>query len=143
MENYFDFISLIKDFIQLFNSLINIEQNKLNYVIENKVSFMEECVNKEQALVLRLKGLEQRRETLQCSMDMENLTFREILDKVPEDVHTELSPLFDELSQKVRTFQSVNDNARDMIQLNLYKIHSATPSSLSGTEETHFTNRFV
>lgn len=62
--------------------------------------------------------------------------------------------LFQELSEKVRIFQSINASAQDAISVNLHKIQSVLNSgqpdagvySASGTnkpDETHFTNRFV
>lgn len=154
MEKYLDFISLIKEFIQLFDALISVEQQKLDAAVSNQVSFVEECMKKEQAFVLRLRGLEKRRESLQESMDMKDLTFSRILEKAPSEAKEQLSPLFQQLSQRVRDFQNVNESAKDAIQLNLYKLQSAMQTSspknnfysASGekaSEETHFTNRFA
>ncbi|HIX28262.1 MAG TPA: flagellar protein FlgN [Candidatus Blautia stercoravium] len=154
MEKYLDFISLIKEFIQLFDALISVEQQKLDAAVSNQVSFVEECMKKEQAFVLRLRGLEKRRESLQENMDMKDFTFSRILEKAPPEAKEQLSPLFQQLSQRVRDFQNVNESAKDAIQLNLYKLQSAIQTSsqknnfysASGekvSEETHFTNRFA
>ena len=73
---------------------------------------------------------------------------------MPDEVKEELTPLFQELSEKVRIFQSINASAQDAISVNLHKIQSVLNSgqpdagvySASGTnkpDETHFTNRFV
>ena len=154
MENYVNFISLIKELIELFDALIAVEQKKLDSVVNNNISVVEECMKKEQAFVLRLRGLEQQRESIQSAMGMQGMAFREILTKVPQEILDELAPLFQELSEKVRAFQSVNDNAKDAIQVNLYQIQSVLDPSFDGSrfysasrakapEETHFTNRFV
>ena len=154
MENYVNFISLIKELIELFDALIAVEQKKLDSVVNNNISVVEECMKKEQAFVLRLRGLEQQRESIQTAMGMQGMAFREILTKVPQEILDELAPLFQELSEKVRAFQSVNDNAKDAIQVNLYQIQSVLDPSFDGSrfysasraiapEETHFTNRFV
>lgn len=154
MDHYTDFVSLIRDFIDLFQSLTAVEQQKLDAAVANDLSILEDCMKKEQAFVLRLRGLEQQRDTLQRELNMENLKFREILSRVPDEVNEELTPLFQELSEKVRMFQSVNASAQDAISVNLHKIQSVLNSSqpdggvysASGTskpDETHFTNRFV
>ena len=154
MENYVNFISLIKELIELFDALIAVEQKKLDSVVNNNISVVEECMKKEQAFVLRLRGLEQQRESIQTAMGMQGMAFREILTKVPQEILDELAPLFQELSEKVRAFQSVNDNAKEAIQVNLYQIQSVLDPSFDGSrfysvsrakapEETHFTNRFV
>lgn len=128
MNEYSSFIEIIKEFIQLFEALVSVEQTKLDAAVNNKVSFVEECMNKEQAAVLKLKGLEQKREDAQKTLGFEDFTFRQILEHVPEDVHSELSPLFDQLSGLVQSFQSVSDSAKDIIELNLHMIQSAIVS---------------
>ena len=154
MDHYTEFISLIHDFIDLFRSLTTVEQQKLDAAVANDLSILEDCMKKEQAFVLRLRGLEQQRDTLQRKLKMKDLKFREILSRVPDEVKEELTPLFQELSEKVRIFQSINASAQDAISVNLHNIQSVLKSgqpdagvySASGTnkpDETHFTNRFV
>lgn len=154
MEKYKEFGSLIQEFSELFDDLIAVEQKKLDAVVENKVTFVEECMKKEQAFVLQLRGLEQRRESQQEALGMKGLTFREILEKVPTEVQEDLQPLFQELSKKVQEFQSINENAKDAITVNLHKIQSAmrpdseknafySASGAKRSEENHFTNRSV
>lgn len=154
MEKYTEFCSLIEEFLELFDELTAVEQKKLDAAVKNQVTFVEECMKKEQAFVLQLRGLEQRRESQQEALGMKALTFREILEKVPSEVQEKLQPLFQELSKKVRDFQSINENAKDAITINLHKIQGAMKStpeknqfySASGQkspEENHFTNRSV
>ena len=122
MDHYTEFISLIHDFIDLFRSLTTVEQQKLDAAVANDLSILEDCMKKEQAFVLRLRGLEQQRDTLQRKLKMKGLKFREILSRVPDEVKEELTPLFQELSEKVRIFQSINASAQDAISVNLHKI---------------------
>ena len=60
MDHYTEFISLIHDFIDLFRSLTTVEQQKLDAAVANDLSILEDCMKKEQAFVLRLRGLEQQ-----------------------------------------------------------------------------------
>ncbi|HCT91331.1 MAG TPA: flagellar protein FlgN [Lachnospiraceae bacterium] len=125
MKDFSGFIAVIRELIALFEGLIPVEQEKLDAAIKNRVSFVEECMHKEQAFVLQLKGLEQRRETQQKQLDMENYSFRQILDQVPDETAVILKPLFDRLSTQIQLFQSINDSARDIIEVNLHVIRSA------------------
>lgn len=150
MERFSDFILIIKDFIQLFGALTEVEQTKLNAAVENKISFVEECMNKEQAAILRLRGLEQRREKAQKELGMEGAAFREILEQVSEEEEKELRPLFQELSEKVERFQSVSDSAKDIIEVNLHTIKkhldaTGAPIKKDSVKEknTHFKSRSV
>ena len=48
MEKYSEFNALIKDFIELFDTLIDVEQKKLDAVIANDIANVEESIKKEQ-----------------------------------------------------------------------------------------------
>ena len=156
MSEFSNFIKIIEEFIDFFDHLIPIEQEKLEAAIKNRVSFVEECMHKEQAAVLRLRGLEQKREKEQERLGMKDYSFRQILDRVPEDVSSVLKPLFDRMSEQVRQFQSISDNAKDIIEVNLHVIQSSLAEKAPGRETysasgrkkdhdttKHFTSRSV
>lgn len=155
MNDFSAFIETIKDFIQLFDTLNTVEQEKLDAAVKNRVSFVDDCMKKEQAAILRMRGLEQKREEAQKQLGMSGLKFREILESVPADVEVILRPLFDQLSEQVRTFQALSTNAKNIIEVNLHMIQSsmASDSSNKGTHsqkdnmkddnKTHFTSRSV
>lgn len=155
MNDFQEFIEIIRDFIRLFETLIPLEQEKLDAAVKNRVSFVEDCMNKEQAAVLRLRGLEQKRENAQKKLGMENLTFRQILEKAPEDVVPVLRPLFNELSGQVQMFRELSGSVKDAIEINLHVIQSTlaasqtpntyTPPTKKAADGTkpHFTSRSV
>ncbi len=156
MSEFSNFIKIIEEFIDFFDNLIPIEQEKLEAAIKNRVSFVEECMHKEQAAVLRLRGLEQKREKEQEKLGMKDYSFRQILEKAPEDVSSVLKPLFDRMSEQVTQFQSISDNAKDMIEVNLHVIQSSLSEKAPGKETysasgkkndnenpNHFTSRSV
>lgn len=115
MNDFSDYSKIIEEFIALFDHLIPIEQEKLDAAVKNQVTFIEDCMHKEQAAVLQLRGLEQKRESEQKRLGMEGYTFRQILEHAPEEAVVLLSPLFDQLAERVRSFRSVSDSARDII----------------------------
>lgn len=155
MNDYRDFTELIQNFIRLFQTLIPLEQEKLEAALKNRPSFVEDCMNKEQAAILRLRGLEQKRESILQSLGMESLTFRQIIEQAPEAEAEVLRPLFEELSSQIRTFQEINASAKDAIEVNLHMIQSqmgssSTSATYSAAAETaapkskpRFTNRSV
>lgn len=153
MNEFSAFIDVIKEFLRLFESLISIEQTKLDAAVKNRVSFVEDCMNKEQAAILHLRGLEQKREQAQKELGMEGLTFREILEKAPSDVEDVLRPMFDRLSGQIRTFQTLSESAKESIEVNLHMIQLASNPAEKGTyshdgnkqhdNNRHFTSRSV
>ncbi len=156
MNEFSDFIKLIEEFICFFDELIPLEQEKLDAAVKNRVSFIEECMHKEQAAILRLRGLEQKRDKTQEKLGIKDYTFRQILENAPEDVSSVLKPLFDQMSEQVRTLQSISDNSKDIIEVNLHVIQSSLAGDSPGKETysasgkktdnnktNHFTSRSV
>ena len=157
MNDFTDYGKIIEEFITLFDNLIPIEQEKLDAAVKNQVTFIEDCMHREQAAVLQLRGLEQKREAEQRRLGMEGYSFRQILEHVPAETDALLRPLFDQLSDGVRSFQSVSASAKDIIEVNLHVIQSALASegpgkdtySASGQKKdttnnkNHFTSRSV
>lgn len=136
MKDFTAFSSLMEEFIALFDSLAAIEQQKLDAVAKDKVSFVEECMNKEQAAILKLRGLELRREQEQERLGMKGFSFRQILEAVSEEERSPLKELFDRLSASVGAFQSVSASAKELIEI---KLHSF--SQILGTNtKTGFTD---
>nr|WP_288830217.1 flagellar export chaperone FlgN [uncultured Clostridium sp.] len=125
-----DFIEVIEDMIQLFQDLVSVEQVKLEAAKKNRVTYVEDCMNKEQAAILKLRGLDKKREDCQERLGMKGDTFQQILSKVSEDDgHNRLKELFERLSRQVRLFQEISDGARTMIELNLHMIDKAIQNS--------------
>jgi hypothetical protein len=128
-----EFITVIEDLTELFQELIQIEQTKLEAVKKNRITYVEDCMNKEQAAILKLRGLERKRELCQEKLGFEGDTFQTILSKTSGDEHIMLNGMFNTLSDHVRLFQEINDSARTMIEINLHKINKAINNSQDGT----------
>lgn len=120
-----EFQKVINKLISLFKEIIPIENDKLRAARENQVSVIEDCMIREQALILKLKGVEKEREEAQKKAGFSGLSFREILEKVPTEQRELLLPLFDELSREIQMFREVNADAGRIIETNLHQIQKA------------------
>ncbi|WP_159442021.1 flagellar protein FlgN [Clostridium sp. Marseille-P2415] len=127
-----DFITVIEDFIHLFQELIQIEQTKLEASKKNRITYVEDCMNKEQAAILKLRGLDKKRETCQERLGYKGYTFQQILSETSGTEHNRLKKLFDTLTHQVRQFQDTNESARSMIEINLHMINKTINNSQKG-----------
>lgn len=127
-----NFITVIEDLIQLLKDLVQIEQTKLDAVAKNRVSIVEDCMNQEQAAVLKLKGLDKKRENCQEHLGYKGYTFQQILAETTGEEHYQLKGLFETLSHYVRIFQDTNESARTIIEINLHSINKAMQESQMG-----------
>lgn len=116
------FQQIITDLIALFDEYLPLEQEKLRAVQEDDVATVEDCMRKEQAIVLKLRGLEQKREEAQQEQGWEGMTFRQIIEQVPQQKRQEFQQLFDQLETSVSVFQETNKNAMDTISVHLREI---------------------
>lgn len=120
-----EFTTVVEDLVELFKELTQIEQVKIEAVKKNMVSYVEDCMNKEQAAVLKLRGLDKKREACQKDMGFEGYTFQQILDTTTGEEHSRLRQLFDTLSYHVSLFQDTNESARAMLEISLHNINKA------------------
>lgn len=145
-----EFKKVISDLIRLFRQLIKVEEVKLNAAAGKHIGTLEDCVKQEQALLLRLRGLEQNRERTQKKVGYEGLQFREILERVPDNEREELYELFDELSREIQMFREINEDSNQILQTNIHSIEKALYKKTGGVynekgkneaEVRHMTNR--
>lgn len=147
-----EFKKVIEQLTELFKQLTKIERVKLQAATGNHIGTVEDCVTQQQALLLKLRGLEQARERAQAKAGYGGMQFREILGKVPDEEREELFQLFDEFSRELQMFQEVNDGANQVLRTNLHMIDKAlrekTGKTYNGEGKTetnvrHMTSRRV
>lgn len=156
MSDFSAFADLMKEFIEFFDTLIPIEQDKLDATVKNRVGILEDFMHKEQAAVMRLRGLEQKREAELKRLGLEGCTFRQILEKIPDTDAAMLKPLFDRVDSQVRVMQSLSGSIKDAIEVNLRVIelklagdpagnatYSAAGQKAEKNSTKHFSNRSV
>lgn len=152
-----DFIKIIVELIQFFEELIQTENEKLDAISKNNVFKLEDCMKKEQVSILKLKGLDKKRETIQSDLSFGNLSFREILSKVDASQKSRLEPLFRQLEEKVSFYNGISQSAKTAIELNIHNIDKKlatlkkeNPShiysnngTMANSNRTNFTNKRV
>lgn len=119
-----DFISLMKEMIQFFDEMTAFEQQKLDIMIKNDLHALEECVKQEQVFSLRFRGLDKKREQMLKDLSLEHLSFREILERLPDQSRDSLSPVFSALKEKMDHFQDIRKASEVTLQLNLDSIEA-------------------
>lgn len=148
------FQELIEQFIALFDRMIPLEQSKLEVVSRNQVARLEEIIKKEQAKIMTLRGLDQKRERMQEDLGWKDLSFQEILKQLSEEQRPKVKQLFDELASRVTAFQSVTESSRTLMEVNLHTINQILAKHTRGaqtygedgsvkTGPAHFTDRRI
>lgn len=154
MHDLSSFQELIRQLIGLFDRMIPLEQSKLEVVSRNQVTRLEDIIKKEQAEIMSLRGLDQKRERLQEELGWKDLSFQEILGRLSEEQRPDMKQLFDELAARVTAFRSVTESSRTIMEVNLHAINQMAARQGGGTKTykedgsveagpAHFTDRRI
>ena len=119
MEQY---IQILHDMNDLFTEMIPLEKSKMNCVTTRNLSLLEDIMKKEQAGIMRMRGLEQKRMKLQEQLGYGTKTFRDIISSAPEEYTGQLKELYEQLNKTVTSFKSVNESSSQLLELSLHNI---------------------
>ena len=106
-----------------FSQFAELEQTKLEIAAAENLTALEDCMPKEQTLIMRMKGLEQERARWMTQNGKEGLTFRALLEQCDEAQRKELQPLYDQLSRALLTLEDISKSVQQIIRTNLYVVN--------------------
>ncbi len=112
-------IDIVTSLTEVFDELTQIANLKLQATKDNRLSIIDECMTKEQAIILKLKGLEVKRENAMEEMGFAGLSFREILEKADQNDREKYIPAFEGLSRSIQMFRLTNDEVVVMLNLSV------------------------
>ncbi len=124
MHSLDDFKAVVGDLILFLDEFNRIEREKLDAVQRNLVTFVEEAMKKEQAGILKLRGLDKKRESIQKDLGWEGMSFQQILSQVNDVEREELKPMFERLTGSLHQFNDARDSAQKALEINLHHINT-------------------
>ena len=124
MGDFTKFRSIIIELTELFLELAATEQEKLKAITGNNLKGLEESMKKEQVSIMKLKGLEKRREESQAALGLLNMSFKEIIEKLDGEQVLDLGQLYTNLEEALTLFNKNAESAKTAIETNLYSIDS-------------------
>lgn len=128
MSHIEDFQKVLMDINLFVQDLIAVEQKKFDAATHNNILIIEECIKKEQALLLRSKGLEQKREQLLKAMGAEKMTLRQLMNSVSSMEKSKLAPICHELDANLAEYKQIYDKTKTAIEANLHRIDTELES---------------
>ncbi|WP_312095212.1 flagellar export chaperone FlgN [Aminipila sp.] len=122
MNNYAEIKDVIEEYIKLMDLLIDFEQKKLNAVKEKDIQKLDNFLKEEQVYLLKLKGLDQKREGIQKKLGVEGLTYRQIIEKTEGTLRSELENSYEILAVKTKQFNETLNTLKSYIDIRLHTI---------------------
>lgn len=121
-ETFEEFTSVIRDLTELTASISQVEEAKALAASEKRHEKLDGYIQKEQAYILQLRGLEQKRIRLAASLGWESLTFRKILETAGPDQKECLEPLFYGLEQQLQMLEQSRKSSEQIINVRLHEL---------------------
>lgn len=124
-ELFQDFILVIEDLAVLSEKIAQMEEAKAEAASLKRHELLDDYMQEEQAQILKLRGLEQRRIRLTQALGWDSLTFRQILEQAQPDQVRQLSPCFEELEQQLKRLQQSRKAAEQIINVRIHELQVA------------------
>lgn len=115
-------MTILKETNHFLLEVTQVEQKKYEATLKNNVVAVEDCMKKEQVLLLKLKGLDKRREQTLQKVGKPDATFREIIATLPEEEKKPLENLFAQMQQNLQKYKEVERNAQNALEFNIHRI---------------------
>ena len=119
---WMDYLKLLEGLSKTIGQLTEVEQKKILAVSQGRLDEVEDCMKREQALSLSLRGCDQKRETMLARMGLKNIPLRQLEQHAPEGLEMETKRVANELRGKYSVFQSASQVARNTLECNLRAI---------------------
>ena len=147
------FVQVLKQLIEAVTVLAGQEEQMAQAAALSQHHLISGFLNQEQAQLLKLRGLEQKRLRLASLMGWEDLTFQQILEQAETEQVSLLSPLFTYLNRQIKRLLSARDSADKAIRLRMRELDAAigamqgrNPDDVEFSRKnspSHFQNKYV
>lgn len=121
MEMPDTFRKLMQEYDAVLDRLLSLGHRKIRIIASGESAGLDGCMREEEAEMLRMRGLDQKRQRLQKDMNLEGKSFREILEftAAEQGPDPELQSLCTQLQEKTRLMKELSASISSMIQSRL------------------------
>lgn len=117
-----EFIAFFERYLSFYKEFLQLEKEKFDIVSTNRVSELDGCVKREEAFMLKSKGMDLERDRLMQKTEKPNATFREIIPLFDESQREAVQTLFDTFSKVLLEFKELNLRCNYLTELRLNRI---------------------
>ena len=135
MSHTQELLKILEDTTKFLQEISVVEEEKFQAAMKNHILVIEDCIKKEQALLLRSKGLELKRTQIQKAMGAEQKTLRQIIETADVADKAPLQAAFLKLEEQLKHYQEVHEKAKTAIEVNLHRINTQLENLTGKTGE--------
>ena len=142
------FVHTLEELSQIIVKLTEAEKAKADAASAGEHGKMDSFLKEEQALLLKLRGLEQLRVRQATDLGWEKLTYRQILASAGEAERSVLFPLFSEMEQLLKNLTDAEESSNRIISVRLREFEhilgaNSQTSFPEANSSSHFHDRYV
>ena len=133
------FKNLLNEYITCIDVLIEVEDRKLECISKNNIAILGDIMKEEQALSLKLRGLDIKRDKWQKESCYDSLTFKQIIEKLPSN-NADFYKLYEILNSKLKQLDSGILSSKKLIEVHLHNVGDALSSINVKTQQSYNSN---
>ncbi len=116
------YLQLLEDFTRTFEQLGLLQEEKIAKVKADDLLGLNDCIRREQALSLQIRGYDKRRLDFLEAQQIQTLPLLDFHTQVPEDLRFQTKQVCDALRQTYAVFRGRFDAAQTILESNLYQV---------------------
>ena len=120
-----EFFSLMDKHIALYTELFELEDAKLQDINKNNYKALDDYVKKEEALVLRVRGMESTREKFLKENGLDGLKMKEIIEQLPTEQKAHGQEIYEKFSKIVNKVNAVNKKSMFISEIRMHNLQKA------------------
>ena len=136
MEAIKKFYTLMCDYDAVLERMLKLESSKIRIIASGTSAGLDNCMREEEAEMLRMRGLDVKREELLKTMHMEGKTIEEIIATPAAAQIPELQPLCMRMKERTRLLKERTKSTSNMLRSRLSVINKVI-SGNSGAAESY------
>ena len=129
-----EYLMLLEGLGRTMDQLAEIERKKTEAVSSSNLNAVEDCMTREQALSLSLRGFEQRRTAMLSKLGIPDTSLSQLEQYSPEGLELETRRAVEDLRRQYEMFQSAASVARNTLECNLRVIERMRASQEKAAE---------
>ncbi len=136
-DEYFRFL---EELGQTRAQLTALAQKTAKAVARDDLDTVNECMKQEQALSLRLRGLDSKREGILSRLGLSGVPLSGLCEHCPEEIRPQAKKAEERLRERYELFQAASQVSRNTLECNLHQIEKLKAQEGGGFRERSFTD---
>ena len=116
---------LLDDFSDIFDQLNDLQLEKIQAVRQDDLQALDHCMQREQAISLKIRGMQRQKEKVDEALGLKNIPLRQISEHLPEADREQLTPTIRRFKESYELYSSAASASRAVLETTLQEIDRA------------------